>query len=255
MLLKKSPWIILALLFLNPLIALSDQTSSVDSLIIKLKEKQKSAVNEGSIDSLKTIQQKWERLESFGDKSYLIHYYRALNYYRIGNILYSQDREEEREKYLKEAKESIVKSIEENDDFAESHSLYSAILGQEISLNPTLGMINGMKSGKARARAYKLDPDNPRTYLIDGIGKLYTPSMFGGGADAALEKLEEAEQLFKEEGDRGTYPDWGKGEVYIWLGQAWEKKGDKDKALKFYRKALSINPENEWASTLLEKFK
>lgn len=244
-------FIIIALIGLIPSWIKAQEKGTVDSLIITIKAEQQEALNIGARQKFKEIATKLERLSTFGEKEWLIDYYLAYDYYQMSNL--TEDKEE-RKKFVAWAKEMIEKSIEEKKDFSESHALYSSILGLEIGLKPYLGMQNGIKSGKEIAKAHALEPDNPRTYLIEGISALYTPKMFGGGVDKALEKLNKAEELFrKEKMDRGIYPDWGRDNVYIWIGKVYKKKDEKERAIEFYKKALGVNPDNGWAKQLLKK--
>jgi len=229
----------------------AEEKVTVDKHIVTIKAEQQEAVDKGDIEKLKEVSTKLERLSTFGDKEWLVNYYIALNSYRIGTIAY--DDKEMSEKYIESAKESIQKSIKGKDDFAESHALFSSILGMELGFKPQLGMTNGIKSGKAIAKAKKLDPENPRVYMIDGTGKLYTPKMFGGGIDKAIKLFEKAAELFKKEEDRGIYPDWGKEEVYVWLGNAYREKKEDSTAIEFYKKALEVNPDCGWAKEILKE--
>jgi tetratricopeptide (TPR) repeat protein len=231
----------------------AEDKAAVDEHLITIKAEQQEAVNQGDIEKLKEISSKLERLSTFGDKKWLVDYYLALNNYRISSILY--DDKEMSQKYLESAKELIQKSIEGKDDFADSHALFTSILGMEIGFKPQLGMINGMKSAKEIEKAKKLAPENPRVYMIDGTGKLYTPAIFGGGVDKAIKLFEKSEELFKEEDDRGIYPDWGNDEVYVWLGNAYKEKGKDSTAIQYYKKALEVNPDCGWAKEMLKEFK
>jgi tetratricopeptide (TPR) repeat protein len=225
--------------------------ATVDKQILAVKAEQRDAVDKGDLEKLKEISSKLERLSTFGDKEWLVNYYLALNSYRISTIAY--DDKEISEKYIESAKETIQKSIKDKDDFAESHALFSSILGIEIGFKPQLGMINGIQSGKEIEQAKKLAPENPRVYLIDGTVKLYTPAMFGGGVDKAISLFEKAAELFEKEKDRGIYPDWGKDEVYVWLGNAYKEKKEDSTATIFYKKALEVNPNCGWAKDILKK--
>ncbi len=227
------------------------ERATVDKHILAIKSEQRDAVDKGDLEKLKEISSKLERLSTFGDKEWLVNYYLALNSYRISTIAY--DNKEMSEKYIESAKETIRKSIKDKDDFVESHALFSSILGIEIGFKPHLGMINGMQSGKEIEVARKLAPENPRVYLIDGIGKLYTPKMFGGGVDKAMELFEKAAELFEKEADKGIYPDWGKDEVYVWLGNAYKEKKEDSTATILYKKALQVNPDCGWAKDILKK--
>jgi len=242
-------FLFILLVGLIPFLAKAQEEVNVDSLIIILKAEQQEALNNGDSQKFKEIGINLERLASFGEKEWLINYYLSYNYYRMSNL--TEDKEENK-KYIEAAKKTIEKSIEEKDDFSESHTLYSSILGLEIGIKPHLGMKNGIKSGKEIAKAHKLNPNNPRAYLIEGISALHTPKMFGGGVAKALEKLNKAEALYKlQKEDTGIYPDWGWDNVYIWLGKVYGKKGEKEKEIEFYKKALEVNPDNGWAKELL----
>ncbi len=243
--------LLLLLITLTTIGIRAEEKAAVDSHILTVKALQQEAVNKGDVEKFKEISSKLERLSTFGDKEWLVNYYLALNNYRISTIAYED--KEMSEKYIESAKEAIQKSIEGKDDFADSHALFSSILGIELGFKPQLGMINGMKSGKEIEKAKKLDPENPRVYLIDGTGKLYTPPMFGGGVDKAIALFEKAAELFAKEKDRGIYPDWGKDEVYVFLGNAYKEKKDDSTATEFYRKALEVNPDFGWAKHLLEE--
>jgi tetratricopeptide (TPR) repeat protein len=243
--------LLLLLITLTTIGIRAEEKATVDSHILTIKALQQEAVNNGDVEKLKEISTKLERLSTFGDKEWLVNYYLALNNYRISTIAY--DDKEISEKYIESAKEAVQQSIEGKDDFADSHALLSSILGIEIGFKPQLGMINGMKSGKEIEKAKKLDPENPRVYLIDGTGKLYTPPMFGGGVDKAIGLYGKAAELFAKEKDRGIYPDWGKDEVYVFLGNAYKEKKDDSTAAEFYKKALEVNPDYGWAKILLEE--
>jgi len=230
----------------------ADDKQTVDAHLLTIKSAQQEAVDEGNVEKLKEISSKLERLSTFGDKKWLVDYYLALNNYRISTILY--ENKEMSEKYLESAKELIQKSIAGKDDFAESHALFTSILGMEIGFKPQLGMTNGIQSGKEIGKAKKLDPENPRVYMIDGTGKLYTPKMFGGGIDKAIGLFEKSAELFLQEKDMGIYPDWGRDEVYVWLGNAYKERKEDSTATEFYKKALEINPDCGWAKVLLGEF-
>jgi len=232
------------------LVLKADDKQTVDEHLLTIKSAQQEAVDEGDVEKLKEISTKLERLSTFEDKEWLVNYYLALNYYRIGTILYED--KEISEKHIVSAKEAVQKSIAGKDDFADSHALFTSILGMEIGFKPQLAMTNGMQSAKEIEKAKKLDPANPRVYMIDGTGKLYTPKMFGGGVDKAISLFEKSAELFKKEENRGIYPDWGRDEVYIWLGNAYKEKKEDSTAIEFYKKALEINPDCGWAKEILK---
>jgi tetratricopeptide (TPR) repeat protein len=245
-------FLLLVIIASTPVVFYAEEKANVDSHILTIKAEQQEAADKGDMEQLKEISSKLERLSTFGDKEWLVNYYLALNYYRISIILY--DNKEESEKYLESSKEVIQKSIESKNDFADSHTLFASILGMEIGFKPNLGMTNGMKSAQELEKAKKLAPSNPRVYMVEGTSKLYTPVMFGGGVDKAIALFEKSEELFGKEKDRGIYPDWGNDEIYVWLGNAYKEKEEDSTAIRFYKKALEVNPDYGWAKHLLAEF-
>jgi hypothetical protein len=72
----------------------------------------------------------------------------------------------------------------------------------------------GMQSAKYANEAIKLNPDNPRAYLLKAQNMLHTPEALGGGikkAKPVLETALEKEKIFKPE--TPLYPDWCKTEI------------------------------------------
>ncbi|GJM34358.1 MAG: hypothetical protein DHS20C18_33590 [Saprospiraceae bacterium] len=71
-------------------------------------------------------------------------------------------------------------------------------------------------------------PSDPRDFILNAIGYDLLSS---GETDEAIQIFEFNTELFPEVAN-----------VWDSLGEAWLKKGDKKKALKYYKKALSIQP-------------
>lgn len=72
----------------------------------------------------------------------------------------------------------------------------------------------GSQSSRYANEAIKLNPDNPRAYLLKARNLIHTPEKLGGGAQkakATLEKAVEKDKTFKPE--TTLHPDWGKEEI------------------------------------------
>ncbi len=68
--------------------------------------------------------------------------------------------------------------------------------------------------------AKKLDPNNPRVYLLEGQDKYYTPEQFGGSKDEAKTLFEKASGLFDAaKPETSISPAWGKSQVKYFLSQ------------------------------------
>ena len=66
--------------------------------------------------------------------------------------------------------------------------------------------------------AKKLNPDNPRSYLLEAQDKYYTPEQFGGSKEEAKVLFEKAQKLYETFKPETTiHPNWGKSQVAYFL--------------------------------------
>ena len=66
--------------------------------------------------------------------------------------------------------------------------------------------------------AKKLNPDNPRVYVLEGQDKYFTPEQFGGSKDEAKVLFEKAQKLYETFKPETTiHPNWGKSQVAYFL--------------------------------------
>ena len=68
--------------------------------------------------------------------------------------------------------------------------------------------------------AKKLNPENPRVYILEGQDKFYTPEQFGGSKDEAKVLFEKAQKLYETfKPETKIHPNWGKNQVTYFLSQ------------------------------------
>ena len=68
--------------------------------------------------------------------------------------------------------------------------------------------------------AKKLNPENPRVYILEGQDKFYTPEQFGGSKEEAKVLFEKAQKLYDTfKPETSIHPGWGKGQVAYFLSQ------------------------------------
>ena len=145
-----------------------------------------------------------------------------------------------------ERADSVLSLAEHAGKIPESHALRSGILGMKIGTNPIKGMTLGPQSGTEMERALELGPNNPRVWLLRGIGAINTPAMFGGGLDRAAENLHKSIDLFANDHPAAPAPAWGQNEAYLWLGQVYARQDKKDSARVAYERALALEPNDKW---------
>lgn len=153
--------------------------------------------------------------------------------------------EKERERLLEEAEGILVDLVRRHPEHAEALALLGSVYGAQIG-GAWSGMTLGPKAGEALDRAGRIAPNNPRVALQQGISAFFRPRMFGGGLELAAEKLRLAEALFEKEPASKSWPDWGRIDVYAWLGQVLVETGEYRAAAAAYEKGLSLEPDHAW---------
>lgn len=154
------------------------------------------------------------------------------------------------ERYLKEAEEELDRLLEARPLDAEAQALYGTVNGNLIT-----GMWSGMKRGPRASGAYEraraLAPENPRVAMQEGVSRLFRPKFAGGGIDKAERELTRALELYAKEPPDTPWPNWGRVEIYAWLGLTMTKKGDHAAARRYLERALSLEPEYAWVKESL----
>src|SRR5687767_4511559 len=81
-------------------------------------------------------------------------------------------------------------------------------------------MTYGPEAQAALDEAKKIDPANPRVYLLEGQDKFFTPEQFGGSKEEAKVLMEKSKQLFETfKPASAIHPNWGKTTVNYFLSQ------------------------------------
>ncbi|MEA5460862.1 hypothetical protein VB796_17515 [Arcicella sp. LKC2W] len=75
------------------------------------------------------------------------------------------------------------------------------------------GMKNTMQASRYLSQALQLDNQNPRAYIMLGMGKFSMPEQVGGNKKAACELFNQAEMLLNKAPKAGIVPHWGAEEL------------------------------------------
>lgn len=198
-----------------------------------------------------------ERAVAGDPASRLLRHYHGYALYRLATAELGHEGSGRARPYVERARDVLERLAADSAApvLPETYALLSAVFGLQIAtsrVTPVAAMRFGPKSNEWMARAVAAGPDNPRVYLVRGIGKFNTPSAFGGGVDKAEADLKKAIELFARDDAQPPNPSWGRAEAHVWLGQVYAREKRVDAARAEYEAALRIEPNNVWVrSTLL----
>jgi tetratricopeptide (TPR) repeat protein len=146
---------------------------------------------------------------------------------------------------LKKSEKLLRAAIAADRGYAEAYALLGSVLGSMIRAGGS-PMELGPAAQEALDQAMRIAPQNPRVLLLDGVNTLHVPAQYGGGPDQAEALLRRSLAAFDREPPNRPWPNWGRFDAHVWLGQILAGRGDKTGARAEYDAALRIVPESGW---------
>jgi tetratricopeptide (TPR) repeat protein len=225
--------------------------------MLKAKKNLKSGENKGDEKALLKVRGEYERILQLKKNTWIVYYFLSYTDFSIASTYMDKEDKDKIKKFTESGFEMINKSIEGNPDFSDSYVLqmllnFNRWMYEQDKMNEIIAA-----STQADEMAKKLDPDNPRYYYTLGVSSFYTPEMFGGGVDKALESLNKSYDLFQKRKEKEAYyPDWGLDNVDGFLTLCYikrDKEGDMAKAKEFLDKGLAVNPDSGFLKQYVQK--
>jgi tetratricopeptide (TPR) repeat protein len=242
--------LLVCLLGAPPCSAQAQTSAPTDALLLRGKAVLHHGTNQGATDSLRYARALFKQATG-GFRLALAHYYAGLADYRIVTQL-PDDAEDRREQVLTDAIDHLKHATEADPKMADAWALLSACYGQMMGIHPMKGMSLGPKADKALEKAQVSAPQNPRVWIISGTQDYFTPGVFGGEKERALEKFEKAVWLAEQETvEDPLMPDWGHTEAHAWIGIAHMNAKRCDQARTAFETALDISPDYGWIQSVL----
>jgi hypothetical protein len=170
-------------------------------------------MNTGDPAALKAVAAKLERAASAKPTDWLPRYYQA--YALLINVFQSKEDGDAKDKTLDQAEAALAQARKLHGDESELLVLQAYIYQARLGVSPMMrsmkysGMVN-----ETVAQAKKLNPANPRAYLVGANNVNFTPKMFGGGPDVAKPLYEEAQAKYAAFKPTGPLmPNWGQRQL------------------------------------------
>lgn len=174
---------------------------------------------------------------------------RALALYGLLNGTMANRDEEEFHQYYEATITLLEQLADAGDHEPECMAIQSAIYGLELAYNSWKGMFLGPKSAGLINDAYELAPDNPLVVKLYASSKLYTPEMFGGDIQLAVQEFSRSLILFEKSASNDR--NWIYLDALAHLGIAYQRAGQLDLALDTFDKALLVEPSFNWVKSRL----
>ena len=158
------------------------------------------------------VANQFERIAGAEPTEWLPRYYAGLLYVYSG---FTGKNEAEKDKFLDQADANLkaAETISPNND--ELAVLKAYIAQARMTVDPANRWQQyGPQFQAGIEKAKSLNANNPRTYVLQGSGLMYTPAQFGGGPDTACPVLKQAAEkfaTFKPVSD--LHPAWGQMQI------------------------------------------
>jgi hypothetical protein len=175
-------------------------------------------------ETLKEIGNAFERIGDAEKTQWLPYYYAALAHVNAGYSLTGGKMggmAATLDPVADKAEQLIAKAEALSKDNSEIFVVRKMIATLRMMGDPmTRYMQYGPQAQQALETARKLNPENPRVYLLEGQDKFFTPEQFGGSKTEAKALLQEALKKYETYKPASTLePRWGKNVTEYFLSQ------------------------------------
>lgn len=174
------------------------------------------------VNTLQDLSAGFERIADAEKTQWLPYYYAALCTVNAGNMAMtsggsvSMGNNSDKTDPLADKAEALLNKAEAlSKDNSEIFIVKKMIATLRLMGDPmNRYMTYGPEGAQDLETAKKLNPDNPRAYVLEGLDKFYTPEQFGGSKEEAKKLFEQALQKYASfKPESSIHPNWGKSLV------------------------------------------
>jgi hypothetical protein len=194
----------------------------------KTTMKDKIAVLDTTQDvaSLKDLSAAFERIADAEKTQWLPYYYSALSLANAGNLIYVNNQSNPAElksldALADKADQMIAKAEALSQNNSEIYAVKKMVTSMRMMVDPMNRFMQyGQKATEALEAAKKINPENPRIYLLEAQDKFFTPEQYGGSKTEAKKLFEEALKKYDSyKPATDIDPNWGKNAAQYFLNQ------------------------------------
>ena len=143
-----------------------------------------------------------------------------------------------------DAAEENAEALMENSTFgSEAKAIMSGLTGLKIAYSPWKGMFLGPKSSSLITEALEEMPESAIVQQLYGNHQNFTPQMWGGDPDNAIEAYNKAISIYEENQNTSN---WMYLDAHVWLGMVQKREGRNDEAREAWTKVFEVEPDFRW---------
>jgi hypothetical protein len=212
-----------AFLFSALCLSLTVSFAQSDKYIGAMQAKVVTVDTTHSTEVLKDLSAAFERIGDAEKTQWLPYYYAALTQVNAAYMMSvgKQGMGSVTDPMADKAETLLAKAEALSKDNSEIYVVKKMIATLRMMADPmNRYMQYGPIAAEALQTAKKLNPDNPRTYMLEGEDKFYTPEQFGGSKTEAKKLFDLSLQKFDSYKPASDIdPNWGRNVVQYFLSQ------------------------------------
>jgi hypothetical protein len=217
------------LLSLSFVLSLTAGFSQSDKYMKAMQDRVPAVDSIRSTDDLLALSAAFERIADAEKTQWLPYYYAALTQvnaaYGLANVGQNGVHgglAQKIDPLADKAEALITKADALNKDNSEIYVVRKMIASIRMIADPmTRYMTYGPQAQQALETAQKLNPDNPRVYLLQAEDKYFTPEQFGGSKEEGMKLFQEAIKKYDAwKSPTPIDPNWGRNTAQYFLSQA-----------------------------------
>ncbi len=175
-----------------------------------------------STPELLALSAAFERIAEAEKTKWLPYYYAALAQVDAGYMMNMQKPDASKSDPMADKAEALLTKAEAlTKDNSEIYVVKKMIASLRMMADPmSRYMTYGPKAEEALQTAMKLNPENPRVYLLQAEDKFYTPEQFGGSKEEAKKLFELSNKKFENFKPASSLdPNWGRSTLKYFMAQ------------------------------------
>lgn len=197
------------------IVTLYGQSNKFDNAMLTNFDLARSA---RSINDFQELANVFARIAEAEKSEWTPFYYAA--FYNL-SINFQDSVRERKEKYIALAQRQIDAGLKIKPDETELYVLKVMSYYAEMAIDPMKGMTLLGEANALIDKAKKINPGNPRIYLLEAEAIFNMPAEFGGGKEKALPVLLLAKEKFDNFVIEGPLsPSWGQDRCELLIGEA-----------------------------------